>query len=70
MGKTLKYIITIVLVALMVTAFVLFEAVHIDIIVTDYEANRLLCSIIYHLVVGALLLWLIYIVGRDNHYPS
>ena len=63
MNKTLKYIITIVLVTLSVTAFILFEAIHIDIILDDYEANKLVTSIIYHLVVGALLLWLIHLVG-------
>lgn len=67
MNKTLKYIITIVLVALSVTAFVLFEAIHIDIISDDYEANKLLTSVIYHLVIGALLLWLIYLVGNTPY---
>ena len=66
MNKTLKYIITIVLVALSVTAFILFEAIHIDIIPNDYEANKLLTGIIYHLVIGGLLLWLIYIVGNTS----
>lgn len=66
MSKTLKYIITIVLVALSVTAFILFEAIHIDIIPNDYEANKLLTGIIYHLVIGGLLLWLIYIVGNTS----
>ena len=64
MNKTLKYIITILLVALSVTAFVLFEAVHIDIIPDDYEANKLLCSVIYHFIIGGLLIWFIYLVGN------
>ena len=67
MNKTIKYIITIVLAALAVTAFVLFEAIHIEIIADDYELNRLLTSIIYHLVIGVLLLWLIYIVGNTPY---
>jgi len=64
MSKVLKYIITTVLVALAVTAFILFEAVRIEIIPNDYEANKLLIGVIYHLVVGGLLIWLIYLVGN------
>lgn len=67
MNKTIKYIITIVLATLAVTAFVLFEAIPIEIVPNDYELNKLLTSIIYHLVMGALLLWLIYIVGNTPY---
>lgn len=67
MDKTIKYIITIVLAALAVTAFVLFEAIHIEIFPDDYELNKLLTSIIYYFVMGALLLWIIYIVGNTPY---
>ena len=67
MNKTIKYVITIVLAALAVTAFVLFEAIHIEIFPDDYELNKLSTSIIYYFVMGALLLWIIYIVGNTPY---
>ena len=67
MNKTIKYIITIVLAALAVVSFVLFEAIHIDIIANDYEANKLVTGIIYHFIVGALIFWLIYLVGNTPY---
>lgn len=64
MNKTIKYIITIVLVALAVTAFVLFEAIHIEMVPNDYAMNALVTGIVYRFVIGALLIWLIYLVGN------
>ena len=67
MNKTIKYIITIVLAALAVTAFVLFEAIHLEMIPDDYAMNTLVTGIVYRFVVGALLIWLIYLVGNTPY---
>ena len=64
MNKAFKYAITIVLALLAATCFVLFEAIHVEILPNDTAANKMTCSLIYHLVVAAFLFWLIYLVGN------
>ena len=64
MNKTIKYIITIVLTALAVASFILFELVHLTLIKDNAIANQMLSSVIYHFAIGALLLWLSYLVGN------
>ena len=64
MNKVFKYAITIVLALSAATCFVLFEAIHVEILPNDTAANKMTCSLIYHLVVAAFLFWLIYLVGN------
>ena len=66
MNKYSKYLITIALVALAVTTFVLFE-LQGKILTTDPIVNSMLGRLIYQLSVGALFIWLIYIMG-DRQY--
>ena len=66
MNKYSKYLITIALVALAVTTFVLFELQN-KILTTDPIVNSMLGRTIYQLSIGALFIWLIYIMG-DRQY--
>jgi membrane protease YdiL (CAAX protease family) len=66
MNKYSKYLITIALVALAVTTFVLFE-VQDKYLTTDPIVNSMLGRTIYQLSIGALFIWLIYIMG-DRQY--
>ena len=66
MNKYSKYLITIALVALAVTTFVLFE-LQGKILTTDPIVNSMLGRLIYQLSVGALFIWLIFIMG-DRRY--
>lgn len=63
MNKVLKYTITILLIALAVTGFILFEVVHIE-LVKDEDANPLLGRAIYYLAIGGLFIWLQFILGN------
>ena len=66
MNKYSKYLITIALVALAVTTFVLFE-IQGKILTTDEIVNGMLGETIYQLSIGVLFIWLIYIMG-DRSY--
>ena len=66
MNKYSKYLITIALVALAVTTFVLFEIQNKE-LTTDPIVNSMLGKMIYQLSIGALFIWLIYIMG-DRGY--
>ena len=66
MNKYSKYLVTIALVALAVTTFVLFELQN-KILTTDPIVNSMLGRTIYQLSIGALFIWLIYIMG-DRQY--
>lgn len=66
MNKYSKYLITIALVALAVTTFILFE-IQGKILTTDDIVNGMLGKTIYQLSIGALFIWLIYIIG-DRRY--
>ena len=66
MSKTLKYTITIILVALAVTGFILFEIVHLK-IVEDDLVNSMLGRTIYYLAIGGLFIWLQYILGNSPY---
>ena len=66
MNKYSKYLVTIALVALAVTTFVLFELQN-KFLTTDPIVNSMLGRTIYQLSIGALFIWLIYIMG-DRQY--
>ena len=66
MNKYSKYLITIALVALAVTTFVLFE-LQGKVLTNDLIVNLMLGRTIYQLSIGALFIWLIYIMG-DRRY--
>ena len=66
MNKYSKYLITIALVALAVTTFVLFE-LQGKVLTNDLIVNLMLGRTIYQLSIGALFIWLIYIMG-DRGY--
>ena len=66
MSKYSKYLITIALVALAVTTFVLFE-LQGKVLTNDLIVNLMLGRTIYQLSIGALFIWLIYIMG-DRGY--
>jgi len=66
MNKYSKYLVTIALVALAVTTFVLFE-IQGKVLTTDGTVNAMLGRTIYQLSIGALFIWLIYIIG-DRSY--
>lgn len=66
MNKYSRYLITIALVALAVTTFVLFEIQNKE-LTTDPIVNSMLGKMIYQLSIGALFIWLIYIMG-DRGY--
>ena len=68
MNKYLKYVITIVLTALAVTGFILFEIAHIS-LVNDQLTNNLLGRTIYYYLIIALFLWLAYLL-RNSPYIS
>ena len=65
MNKTVKYAITIVLTALAVTGFILFEIIHIK-MVEDTLTNLLLGRVLYYLFIVALMLWLSYILNNSS----
>ena len=62
MNRYSKYLITLALVALAVTTFVLFE-IQGKVLTTDPIVNDMLGRTIYQLSIGALFIWLIYIMG-------
>ena len=66
MNKYSRYLITIALVALAVTTFILFE-IQEKVLTTDDNVNAMLGKTIYQLSIGALFIWLIYIMG-DRRY--
>jgi len=66
MNKYSKYLITIALVALAVTTFILFE-IQGKILTPDQIVNGMLGETIYQVSIGALFIWLIYIMG-DRGY--
>ena len=66
MNKYSRYLITIALVALAVTTFVLFELQGKE-LTTDIVVNSMLGKTIYQLSIGALFIWLIYIMGDRNY---
>ena len=66
MNRYSKYLITLALVALAVTTFVLFE-IQGKVLTTDPIVNDMLGRTIYQLSIGALFIWLIYIMG-DRGY--
>lgn len=66
MNKYSKYLVTIALVALAVTTFVLFELRN-KVLTNDEVINIILGPTIYQLSIGALFIWLIYIIG-DRQY--
>ena len=66
MNKFSRYLITIALVALAVTTFILFE-IQEKVLTTDDVVNGMLGKTIYQLSIGALFIWLIYIMG-DRRY--
>ena len=66
MNKYSRYLITIALVALAVTTFVLFELQDKE-LTTDIIVNSMLGKTIYQLSIGALFIWLIYIMGDRNY---
>ena len=67
MSKYLKYAITIVLTALAVTSFILFEIIHLQIIPDDVEASTMLGRAIYYLAIAVLFLWLPYLLGGSPY---
>lgn len=66
MNKYVKCAITIVLTALAVTAFVLFEIVHLQ-LTKDPIVNDLLGRVIYYFLIGALFIWLSIILGNSPY---
>ena len=66
MNRYSKYLITIALVALAVTTFILFE-IQDKILTPDPIVNGMLGETIHQLSIGALFIWLIYIMG-DRSY--
>ena len=66
MNKYSRYLITIALVALAVTTFILFE-IQGKILTTDDIVNGMLGKTIYQLSIGALFIWLIYIMGNRSY---
>ena len=66
MNKYSRYLITIALVALAVTTFILFE-IQGKILTPDPIVNGMLGETIYQVSIGALFIWLIYIMG-DRGY--
>ena len=62
MSKYLKYAITVVLTALAVTGFILFEIVHLRVFEDDVT-NQMFGRACYYLAIAALFLWLPYILG-------
>ena len=66
MNKYSRYLITIALVALAVTTFILFE-IQGKILTPDPIVNDMLGETIYQVSIGALFIWLIYIMG-DRGY--
>lgn len=66
MNKYSKYLITIALVALAVTTFVLFE-IQGKVLTNNEIVNGMLGEMIYQFSIGALFIWLIYIMG-DRRY--
>ena len=66
MNKYLKYVITIVLTALAVTSFILFEIVHFQ-LAEDEIANDLLGRVIYYFLIAALFIWLSIILGNSPY---
>jgi len=66
MNKYSRHLITIALVALAVTTFVLFE-VQDKYLTTDPIVNSMLGRTIYQLSIGALFIWLIYTIGNRSY---
>ena len=66
MNKALKYTISILLVALAITGFILFEVVHLE-LVKDEVANPILGRSIYYLLIAALFIWLQFILGNSPY---
>ena len=66
MNKYSKYLVTIALVALAVTTFVLFE-LQGKVLTNDLVVNLMLGRTIYQLSIGALFIWLIYIMGNRSY---
>ena len=64
MNKIIKYAITIVLIALAVTSFILFEAMHLTLVPNDPIMDALLGRTIYHLAITVLFVWLLYLIGN------
>lgn len=68
MNKALKYTISIILIAIAVTGFVLFEIVKIK-MVSDDLINSMLGRSIYYLAIAGLFIWLQFLIG-DSPYMS
>ena len=66
MNKFSRYLITLALVALAVTTFILFEIQNKE-LTTDIIVNGMLGKTIYQLSIGALFIWLIYIMGNRSY---
>ena len=62
MNKTLKTIISAVLVIAAIACFIVFEIVHIKIVNNNYTLNHLLTGIIYHVVLSLVILWFIFFI--------
>ena len=67
MNKTLKLVISFVLVAVAVTCFIVFECAHVKITPDNEVLNLLLTGIIYHLAVCAAIIWFILFI-TPIHY--
>ena len=73
MNKIIKYIVTVLLVAVALASFILFEVIHVK-LVEDAVTNYYLCGILDHLSLCILILWLSYVLGtfsslRFNKVP-
>ena len=66
MNRFSKYAVTLALIALAVTTFVLFELQH-KVLTEDPIINEMLGPTIYQLSIGALFIWLIYLVGERSY---
>ena len=66
MNKTVKYAITIVLTALAVTGFILFEIVHLKIL-EDVSLNAMLGRTIYYFLIAGLFVWLGYLLNNSPY---
>ena len=64
-NKNLRIITTALLFALAVACFILFEVVKIS-LVKDYATNVLLSGVIYYVVIGVLLVWLIIVTKTTD----
>lgn len=66
MNKALKYTISIILIAIAVAGFILFEVVKIK-MVDDTMVNSMLGRSIYYLAIAGLFIWLQYLLGNSPY---